>query len=83
MNIISWNTNGLRGTLKNNMWEPFLKATKADVICLQETKSEPTQLPSDFPGSDWHCAYSFSKLKKGYSGVSIFSKEIIAFSFFK
>lgn len=75
MNIISWNTNGLRGTLKNNMWEPFLKATKADVVCLQETKSEPTQLPSDFPGSDWHCAYSFSKLKKGYSGVSIFSKE--------
>ncbi len=75
MNIISWNTNGLRGTIKNNLWEPFLKATKADVVCLQETKSEPTQLPADFPGAGWHSAYSFSKLKKGYSGVSIFSKE--------
>lgn len=74
MNIISWNTNGLRGTIKNKMWEPFLKATGADVVCLQETKSEPTQLPEDFPGAGWHSAYSWSKLKKGYSGVSIFSK---------
>lgn len=75
MHIVSWNTNGLRGTLKNNMWQPFLKATKADVVCLQETKSEPEQLPKEFLENGWHNSFSWSKLKKGYSGVAILSKE--------
>ncbi len=71
MRIVSWNTNGLRGTLKAGMWQPFLDATKPDVICIQETKSESSQLPSDFPGKGWHAYYSWSKVKKGYSGVAI------------
>lgn len=75
MRIVSWNTNGLRGTLKAGMWEPFLKATKADVICLQETKSEPEQLPKEFHENGWHSVYAWSKVKKGYSGTAILSKE--------
>jgi exodeoxyribonuclease-3 len=75
MRIVSWNTNGLRGTLKAGMWEPFLKATKPDVICLQETKSEPEQLPKEFHENGWHSVYAWSKVKKGYSGTAILSKE--------
>lgn len=77
MRIVSWNTNGLRGTIKNGMWEPFVDTVKPDIICLQETKSEPDQLPADFveETKDWHSSYSWSKVKKGYSGVAIISKE--------
>ena len=77
MRIVSWNTNGLRGTIKAGMWEPFVKATKPDIICLQETKSEPQQLPEEFleMTKGWHSAFSWSKVKKGHSGVAIFSKE--------
>ena len=74
MRIVSWNTNGLRGTLKAGMWQSFLDATHPDVICLQETKSESSQLPADFPGVDWHAFYSSSKTKKGYSGVAIITR---------
>ncbi len=75
MRIVSWNTNGLRGTIKANMWEPFIEAVKPDVICLQETKSEPEQLPKEFTENGWHHIYAWSKVKKGYSGTAILSKE--------
>lgn len=77
MRIVSWNTNGLRGTIKNGMWEPFVKSVKPDIICLQETKVEPDQLPAEFleMTKGWHASYSWSKVKKGYSGTAIFSKE--------
>ncbi len=77
MRIVSWNTNGLRSTIKNGMWEPFIESVKPDIICLQETKSEPTQLPTEFVEATkaWHSYYAWSKIKKGYSGVSIISKE--------
>ncbi|MEN9582910.1 MAG: hypothetical protein RL641_864 [Candidatus Parcubacteria bacterium] len=77
MRIVSWNTNGLRGTINNGMWEPFVASAKPDIICLQETKSEPQQLPPEFIEltKKWHSSYSWSKVKKGYSGVAIISKE--------
>lgn len=77
MRIVSWNTNGLRGTIKNGMWEPFVASVKPDIICLQETKSEPKQLPPEFIelNKKWFSTYSWSKGKKGYSGVAIISKE--------
>ena len=77
MRIVSWNTNGLRGTIKNGMWEPFMASVKPDIICLQETKVGPEQLPAEFleMTKSWHSTYSWSKVKKGYSGVAIISKE--------
>lgn len=77
MRITSWNTNGLRGTIKNGMWEPFMKSVKPDIVCLQETKVEPSQLPEEFTTAieKLHSAFSWSKGRKGYSGVSIISKQ--------
>lgn len=75
MNIISWNINGLRGTLKNDLWKPFLKTTNPDIICLQETKVEPSQLSKEFLNNGWYSDFSWSKVKKGYSGVAIMSRE--------
>jgi exodeoxyribonuclease-3 len=76
MKIISWNTNGLRATVKQGFFNPLLKKYQPDILCLQETKAEPEQLPlevREVPG--YFSYFSHSKNKKGYSGVAIYTKE--------
>jgi exodeoxyribonuclease-3 len=76
MKIISWNTNGLRATVKQGFFEPLFKKYQPDIVCFQETKSEPNQLPEDvinLPG--YKSVFSNPKTRKGYSGVAIYSKE--------
>ena len=73
MKLVSWNVNGVRAAWKKGFGD-WLKAEKADVVCLQETKAQPDQLtpavlnPLDYRG-EWHWGE-----KKGYSGVATFSK---------
>ena len=75
MKIISWNTNGLRATAKQGFFTPLFDG-KPDVVCLQETKAEPEQLPEDVRNVPGYFSYfSHSKTKKGYSGVAIYCKE--------
>ncbi|MHB8652184.1 MAG: exodeoxyribonuclease III [Minisyncoccota bacterium] len=74
MKITTWNVNGLRAVHRNGHWDAFLR-TNPDVFCLQETKAEAEQLPvevREVPGYTAH--FSSSKLRKGYSGVAIYSK---------
>ena len=76
MKIISWNTNGLRATAKQGFFTPLFQKYKPDVLCLQETKAEPDQLPEEVrnvPG--YYSYFSHPKEKKGYSGVAIYTKE--------
>lgn len=76
MKIISWNTNGLRATAKQGYLVPLFKKYKPDILCLQETKCEPGQLPEEIKNvSGYNSYFSYSKLRKGYSGVAIYSKE--------
>jgi exodeoxyribonuclease-3 len=76
MKIISWNTNGLRATVKQGFFEPLFKSEKPDILCLQETKAEPEQLSEETINVPGYFSYfSSSKIKKGYSGVAIYSKE--------
>ncbi len=73
--IVSWNTNGLRATAKNGFFDPLFKDKKMDILCLQETKVEPDQLPAEVRDVSGYSSYfSYSKLRKGYSGVAIYSK---------
>ncbi len=75
MKIISWNTNGLRATVKQGNFEPLFKKYKPDIVCLQETKAEKEQLPNEIQNYfGYHSYFSHSKTKKGYSGVAIYSK---------
>ena len=75
MKIVSWNVNGLRAVHRNGYWEPFLKATKPDIFCFQEVKAEPDQLPDSVRElGGFSSFFSPSKLKKGYSGVAIYSR---------
>ena len=75
MRIVSWNVNGLRAVHRNGHWENFLKATKPDIFGLQETKASPEQLPEEVRESRWFSSFfASSQLKKGYSGVALYSK---------
>lgn len=75
MKIVSWNVNGLRSVERNGDWENFLRQAKPDIFCFQEVKAEPEQLSptvQDVPG--FSSFFSPCKIKKGYSGVAIYSK---------
>jgi len=76
MKIISWNTNGLRATIKNGFFTPLFSKYKPDILCLQETKAEPDQLPEEVRNvAGYYSYFSHPKIKKGYSGVAIYTKE--------
>ena len=72
MRIISWNVNGIRAVHKKNLFLPFVKKYKPDIICLQETKAEQHQSEVDLP--DYEEYWNSSSTRKGYSGTAIFSK---------
>lgn len=77
MKIISWNTNGLRATVRQGNFAPLFSKYKADIMCFQETKCEPDQLDEKTRNlKGYHSYFSYSKLRKGYSGVAIYSKEL-------
>lgn len=73
MKIITYNINGLRAALKKDFLE-WLKATNADIVCLQEIKSTPEQLDPDVFRALGYELFWHPAIKKGYSGVAIFSK---------
>jgi exodeoxyribonuclease-3 len=75
MKLISWNVNGLRAVYNKDKWNQLFELGP-DIICLQETKSHPEQLPEEVRNpAGYHSYFDHSKLKKGYSGVAIFSRE--------
>lgn len=73
MKIISYNVNGIRAALNKGFIE-WLKAEKPDIICLQETKAQPEQIPVLEFETLGYSSYIFSAKKKGYSGVAILTK---------
>ena len=75
MKFISWNTNGLRATAKQGYLNPLFGKYSPDILCLQETKVEPDQLPDEVRNIPGYFSYfAYSHLRKGYSGVAIYSK---------
>ncbi len=76
MKIISWNTNGLRATAKQGFFTPLFDKYKPDILCLQETKATSEQLPENVRNVSGYFSYfSHPKIKKGYSGIAIYTKE--------
>jgi exodeoxyribonuclease-3 len=74
MKMITWNVNGLRAVLKKNALQPAL-ALNPDLLCLQEIKARPEQLPEEgrnLPG--FHAIWNPAE-RAGYSGVATFSRE--------
>lgn len=67
--------NGIRAAYRKDLGV-LLGQDGADVICLQETKATPDQLPDglrNLPG--YHSFFISPEERKGYSGVCIYSKK--------
>ena len=74
MQIISYNVNGIRAAISKGLLE-WLDGVSPDVVCFQELKATPDQIPvMEIEAMGYHC-YWFSAKKKGYSGVGILSKK--------
>ncbi len=76
MRLASWNVNGIRALAKKNSIEPFLKEVRPDIFCLQETKASPEQIPEEVRAlANYRSFFSSSHIRKGYSGVALYTKE--------
>ena len=71
MKLISWNVNGLRACYNKGDFMRFFTEADADAFCIQETKMQPDQLKLELEG---YYQYFNSAVRKGYSGVAVFSK---------
>src|SRR5690606_15279729 len=76
MKIITYNVNGIRAALRKD-WLGWLESESPDVICLQEIKATPDQLPLELFLLEQmgYEHYWYPAQKKGYSGTAIFSKK--------
>lgn len=75
MRIITANTNGIRSAARKGFFE-WLARQQADVVCIQETKAQISDLEGDetfFPAG-WHVHYCDAR-KKGYAGVALLSRR--------
>ena len=72
MKIVSWNVNGLRSALDKGLLDK-LPLLDADMLCLQEIKAMPEQVPDvDWGGYQLHWNPA---QKKGYSGTLIMTRD--------
>ncbi len=74
MEIISWNVNGIRAVEKKGFPE-WMDRVGPDVLCLQETKAWPEQISPGLRDPPGYHAFWSKPVKKGYSGVAVFSRE--------
>lgn len=71
--ILSWNVNGIRAVERKG-FVPWLESLDADIVCLQETKANPSQLSEHLLDPAGFAAHFASAERKGYSGVAIYTK---------
>lgn len=72
MRVISINLNGIRSAGRKGFYE-WLATTNADIVCLQETRAQMSELRDElYRPAPYHCYFS-DAVKKGYSGVGIYS----------
>ncbi|XOV86620.1 MAG: exodeoxyribonuclease III [Pseudomonadota bacterium] len=75
LRIVSWNVNGLRACAKKGFAD-FLQSSGADVVCLQEVRAFPGQLPDEIRApKGWHTFFHAAE-RPGYSGVAIYSRRM-------
>ncbi|NQU82477.1 MAG: exodeoxyribonuclease III [Parcubacteria group bacterium] len=74
MRIISWNVNGIRAVYKKGFLDWFRKAD-TDIVCLQEIKAKPEQVPVDLQNIPGYFSYFNSATRPGYSGTAVFTKK--------
>ena len=66
MKVATWNVNGIRA--RQAQFCEWLERERPDVVCLQELKAEPGQIPEQCKVADYH---TFWHGMRAYSGVSL------------
>jgi exodeoxyribonuclease-3 len=66
MKIATWNVNGIRA--RQAQLCEWIERDRPDVVCLQELKADPSQIPEQCKLADYHVYWHGVR---GYSGVSL------------
>jgi exodeoxyribonuclease-3 len=66
MKIATWNVNGIRA--REAQFCEWIARDRPDVVCLQELKAQPEQIPESCKVADYHVYWHGMR---GYSGVSL------------
>ena len=74
ISLISWNVNGLRAAINKDFFDSF-KKLNADIVALQEIKLQEPQRTDEMKSiAGYESNWSYSAIKKGYSGVATYSR---------
>jgi len=77
MRLVSWNVNGFRSVLKKGFLD-WLREDRPDVLCLQETRVRPEQIPAEAEQAlrelGYHGRWSPAE-RPGYSGSATLALE--------
>lgn len=74
LQLVSWNVNGIRAVSKKGFFEWF-ESHSPDVLGLQETKIAADQLNAELTERKGYKSYFSHALRRGYSGVAIYTKH--------
>jgi len=71
MKVVTWNVNGIRA--RQTQVQELIAHEQPDVLCLQELKASPDQLPLWLTDQEGYWCYWHGE--KGYSGVGLLVKQ--------
>ncbi len=73
LRVMTVNVNGIRSAAAKGFFEWFL-GQSVDILCLQETKAQLDSLTDKYFGLEGYHVYHSDAVKKGYSGVAIYTR---------
>ncbi|GAB4212658.1 MAG: exodeoxyribonuclease III [Sandaracinaceae bacterium] len=76
MRLVSWNVNGIRAVASKGFGD-WLRAERADVIGLQETRATPAQVPAELREPEGFSTHFVAAERPGYSGVALYARRPI------
>ena len=74
LRIITANLNGIRSAAKKGFFE-WANTQSPDILCIQELKAQEADLDSALMNPNGYHGFFQYALKKGYSGVGLYSKK--------
>jgi exodeoxyribonuclease-3 len=75
MKIVTWNVNGIRA--RAAQVREWLQTERPEVLCLQEIKATPAQVPAELAEVEGYWSYWHGGAK-GYSGVALLVRKDVA-----
>ena len=75
MRIITLNVNGIRSAGRKGLANWLTRGTPWDVVCLQEIKARPGDVPSTLRAPRRAHAFFNASERKGYSGVAMYARR--------